>query len=96
MPPSEITIAEVLKEVGYQTALIGKWHLGHRPKYLPTAQGFDLYYGIPYSNDMWQAPEIPLAKNVVFNEGLGLEQYQDRKDIKKKYVNKLPLMLAPK
>lgn len=94
MPPSEITIAELLKEVGYQTALIGKWHLGHRPQYLPTAQGFDLYYGIPYSNDMWQAPEIPLAENVIFNEGLGQTEYLDGKNGKKLYRDKVPLMLG--
>ncbi len=52
LPLSEITIAEVLKEKGYATAAIGKWHLGHLPQYLPTQQGFDSYYGIPYSNDM--------------------------------------------
>lgn len=94
MPPSEITIAELLKEVGYQTALIGKWHLGHRPQYLPTAQGFDLYYGIPYSNDMWQAPEIPLSENVVFNEGLGRTEYLDGKNGKKLYRDKVPLMFG--
>jgi len=48
----EITIAEVLKQKDYATTTIGKWHLGHLPQYLPTAQGFDSYYGIPYSNDM--------------------------------------------
>jgi len=48
----EITIAEVLKDVGYKTACIGKWHLGDQPEFLPTRQGFDYYYGIPYSNDM--------------------------------------------
>lgn len=48
----EITIAEVLKQKNYATATIGKWHLGHLPQYLPTAQGFDSYFGIPYSNDM--------------------------------------------
>ena len=52
LPAKEITIAEVLKEAGYTTAAIGKWHLGHLPQYLPTSQGFDSYYGIPYSNDM--------------------------------------------
>ena len=52
LPLEEITIAEVLKDEGYSTAAIGKWHLGHLPKYLPQAQGFDSYYGIPYSNDM--------------------------------------------
>ncbi len=52
LPPSEITIAEVLKPLGYATAAIGKWHLGHIEKYLPRKQGFDEYYGILYSNDM--------------------------------------------
>ncbi len=52
LPPSEITIAEALKPLGYSTAAIGKWHLGHIEKYLPRNQGFDEYYGILYSNDM--------------------------------------------
>jgi arylsulfatase A-like enzyme len=51
--PDEMTIAEVLKQKGYATACFGKWHLGHRPKFLPPSQGFDEYFGIPYSNDMW-------------------------------------------
>ena len=52
LDPAEITIAEVLKESGYATACIGKWHLGHKPGFLPTDQGFDYYLGILYSNDM--------------------------------------------
>ncbi len=52
LPPEEITIAEILKKKGYKTAAIGKWHLGHLPEFLPTNQGFDSYFGIPYSNDM--------------------------------------------
>jgi arylsulfatase A len=52
MDPEEITIAEILKEKGYRTAVIGKWHLGHMEKFLPLNQGFDEYFGIPYSNDM--------------------------------------------
>ncbi|TBN06331.1 N-acetylgalactosamine-6-sulfatase [Hyunsoonleella flava] len=52
MSPSEITIAELLKTKGYKTGIVGKWHLGHREKYLPLQQGFDSYFGIPYSNDM--------------------------------------------
>jgi arylsulfatase A-like enzyme len=52
IPTSEITIAEKLKENGYKTAAIGKWHLGHKKQYLPLQHGFDYYYGIPYSNDM--------------------------------------------
>jgi arylsulfatase A-like enzyme len=50
--PEEITIADILKDRGYATACIGKWHLGHLPEFLPTSNGFDYYFGIPYSNDM--------------------------------------------
>ncbi|RPA68589.1 DUF229 domain-containing protein [Cyclobacteriaceae bacterium YHN15] len=52
MDPEEITIAEILKEKGYRTGIVGKWHLGHLEKFLPLNQGFDEYFGIPYSNDM--------------------------------------------
>ncbi|MEQ8337958.1 MAG: sulfatase [Cyclobacteriaceae bacterium] len=52
LPAEEITVAEALKELGYQTAAIGKWHLGHKEQFLPTNNGFDSYFGIPYSNDM--------------------------------------------
>ena len=52
LPQSEITIAEVLKQKDYATGAIGKWHLGHLHEFLPEQQGFDSYYGIPYSNDM--------------------------------------------
>ena len=50
--PDEVTIAEILKEAGYATGCIGKWHLGDQLTMLPTRQGFDTYFGIPYSNDM--------------------------------------------
>jgi arylsulfatase A len=56
----EQTIADVLKPQGYATAIFGKWHLGHHPPFLPTRHGFDTYYGLPYSNDMW--PHHPTAK----------------------------------
>jgi arylsulfatase A len=55
--PAERTVAEVLKDAGYATACVGKWHLGDQPEFLPTAQGFDYYLGIPYSNDMGPAEE---------------------------------------
>jgi arylsulfatase A len=66
LPVSEITIAKALKSK-YQTGIIGKWHLGHLPAFLPTSHGFDYFFGIPYSNDMipgdvgW--PELPLYRN---------------------------------
>jgi len=56
LPQDEITIAEMLKQKNYATACIGKWHLGHLPQHLPTTQGFDYYWGIPYSNDMDAVP----------------------------------------
>lgn len=59
LPATEITLAEQLKHVGYKTACIGKWHLGHKEQYLPTNNGFDYYYGIPYSNDMDKVIDIP-------------------------------------
>lgn len=55
--PDEVTIADLLKTKGYATMCIGKWHLGDQPEVLPTAQGFDHYFGIPYSNDMAQDKE---------------------------------------
>lgn len=63
---NESTMAEVLKQKGYACAAYGKWHLGHHTKFLPTHNGFDEYYGIPYSNDMWPHhptgtyPDLPL------------------------------------
>ncbi|OXU14690.1 sulfatase-like hydrolase/transferase [Sedimentisphaera salicampi] len=51
--PKEETIAEVLKPRGYRCGIFGKWHLGHRYPFLPLQQGFDEYFGLPYSNDMW-------------------------------------------
>lgn len=66
----EVTIAELLKPLGYATACYGKWHLGHHPEFLPTRHGFDDYFGLPYSNDMWphhpenpeQYPDLPLIE----------------------------------
>jgi len=56
----EMTIAQLLKQKGYATGMAGKWHLGHHPQFLPTHHGFDEYFGLPYSNDMW--PHHPEAK----------------------------------
>ncbi len=67
----EVTIAEVLKSAGYRTAIVGKWHLGDQKEFLPTRQGFDSYFGIPYSNDMghdsrpepYGYPPLPLLRD---------------------------------
>ncbi|MFH6602637.1 sulfatase [Maribacter algicola] len=70
---TETTLAEMLKAKGYKTAIFGKWHLGHHEKFLPTRHGFDEWFGIPYSNDMWpfhpqqgpifNFPDLPLYEN---------------------------------
>ena len=66
--PTEVTMAEVLKGTGYATMCIGKWHLGDQPEFLPTRQGFDEFFGIPYSDDMTKDkkpdawPELPLMR----------------------------------
>ncbi len=57
LAPEEITVAEVLKSAGYATAIVGKWHLGDQPEFLPNRQGFDLHFGLPYSNDMGPAED---------------------------------------
>lgn len=70
--PDEVTLADMLSDTGYDTACVGKWHLGHLPPCLPTYQGFDSYWGIPYSNDMWIDPANVLAKDIVIRDGLTL------------------------
>lgn len=62
IPAEEVTIAEALKEGGYATACIGKWHLGHHKQFLPTNNGFDYYFGIPYSNDMDRIASAPKGR----------------------------------
>ena len=89
--PDEMTIAELLKPLGYHTAAIGKWHLGHHPPFLPTRQGFDEFFGLPYSNDMWPHhpenknyyPPLPLYENeriidTVDDQDLLTTQYTER------------------
>jgi arylsulfatase A len=67
--PNERTIAEVLRDAGYATACVGKWHLGDQAAFLPRRQGFDVYFGLPYSNDMG-----PAAEGVKSNFGAPLPQ----------------------
>ena len=67
LPASEITLAEALRTKGYATGCIGKWHLGHREEFLPTNNGFDSYFGIPYSNDMDQTAEAPRGREIFWH-----------------------------
>ena len=66
--PREITLAELCKQRGYATACFGKWHLGHHTEFLPLQHGFDEYFGIPYSNDMW--PYHPGVRHLPMAERL--------------------------
>ncbi len=95
--PNEITIAEVLKPLGYKTGIIGKWHLGDQAEFLPTRQGFDFFFGIPYSDDMTQAtgqrlgqrldgskwPPLPLMENETV-----IEAPADRNELTKRYTER--------
>ena len=66
--PDEVLIPEMLKNKGYSTGMFGKWHLGHHKKSLPVHHGFDEYYGLPYSNDMW--PHHPGVRHLPMKERL--------------------------
>lgn len=82
--PAEYTIADHFKSLGYATACIGKWHLGHRPETLPRRHGFDSYFGIPYSNDMNHPDNKGKAKPA------SDESWQNQNEYVKKW--KTPLM----
>ena len=76
LPSSEYTIAELLRDNGYNTGMVGKWHLGHKYEFLPLQQGFDFFYGIPYSNDM--------ASTVYFAGNDVVDYYPDQSQMTKK------------
>ena len=96
LSPDEITIAEILKQANYATAIIGKWHLGDQDEFLPTRQGFDFFFGVPYSDDMTQDvgkrlgnrfqgnewPPLPLMEN-----GSIVEAPCDRNGLTKRYTD---------
>jgi arylsulfatase A-like enzyme len=98
LPGREVTMAEALKGVGYATACVGKWHLGHLPQYLPTRNGFDQYFGVPYSNDMDRVADAPQGqravrepKNAYFNVPLMrdeqvIERPADQATLTKRYT----------
>jgi len=95
--PDEVTLAEVLKSQGYRTAIIGKWHLGDQKPFLPTRQGFDEFFGIPYSDDMTRAvgrrlgdrldgstwPPLPLMENETV-----IEAPVDRRQLTTRYTQR--------
>ena len=77
LDPRHFTIAELLKSAGYKTFLAGKWHLGDAKRYLPTRQGFDSFYGIPYSNGMYPSRSMTYAKDCNFREGFSEQKLAD-------------------
>ena len=88
MPSEEITLAEALKEQGYATGCFGKWHLGDLKGHLPTDQGFDKYFGIPYSNDMYIGPSQKFASNAVFRDGYTLSEAKADQDFVRNAPNR--------
>lgn len=84
--PNEVTIAERLKELGYNTYCIGKWHLGDQPEFLPTRQGFDHYFGIPYSDDMTPRAGKPWPPLPLMRDEMVIEAPVDRDYLTKRYT----------
>lgn len=103
LPLKEVTIAELLKTKGYATAIVGKWHLGHLPEFLPTRQGFDYWFGLPYSNDMgkvftnrkggvWGITEGPRADALplpLFKNESRVEEEPDQHLLTKRYTEEV-------
>jgi len=88
--PAETTLPERLKPLGYTSACVGKWHLGHKPEFMPNNQGFDYFYGVPYSNDMdgyvyknppFNSPPLPLYENEE-----QIEEGPDQRYLTRKYT----------
>lgn len=96
LPPEEVTIAELLKQKDYATALIGKWHLGRQKGYFPRDQGFDYYYGIPYSNNMSVTPGLENSSDIVFTDGYTQQKMQaDINFVEKNSVNSIEVKNKP-
>jgi arylsulfatase A-like enzyme len=101
--PKELNIVSMLKSVGYKTAMIGKWHLGDAPQFMPINQGFEEFFGLPYSNDMWpygyyakrgMKPEIrnPKSPKLALYENNKvfkfIESQEDQDQLTTEYTNK--------
>lgn len=87
--PDEITVAEVLKSQGYATAIVGKWHLGDQPEFFPTKQGFDSWFGIPYSNDMGQVPKKRIGRphTPLLRDDAVIESEPDQRYLTRRYTD---------
>lgn len=90
--PQEVIMPEILKDTGYGTAIIGKWHLGDQAEFLPMHYGFDFWYGIPYSNDMAvrmdEEPLLPLMRNGNVMERIkgGFQNKEEQSTLTQKYT----------
>lgn len=78
LPQTSYTISELLQKNGYNTFLVGKWHLGHSDGYLPKNHGFNGFYGIPYSNDMRVDPDMKVSDSVLFRQGMTLSKMRTK------------------
>ena len=89
--PEETTIAKLLQTSGYSTMMVGKWHCGDQPEFLPTRHGFDKYYGLPYSNDMGRQagirPDLPPLPLMMGDEVI--EEQPDQTSLTERYVNSI-------
>ncbi len=81
----EVTLAEIVKQKGYATCAIGKWHLGHYPEFMPTRQGFDHYFGLPYSNDM-QAGRKEMPPLPLYDDEKVIETQPDQSQLTRRYT----------
>ena len=95
IPDEEVTLPEALKTAGYNTGMIGKWHLGYRPqRFLPVGQGFDYWYGLPYSNDMrkpWVQTDEPLW---LYENTAKIEHPVDQDTLTKRYTQRAQAYIA--
>ncbi|MEM6853203.1 MAG: sulfatase [Planctomycetota bacterium] len=88
LDPQEQTLAKQLKRAGYATQIVGKWHCGDQPEFLPTRHGFDHYFGLPYSNDMGRQigreddPPLPLLRDETV-----AQKQPDQRGLTERYVH---------